>query len=173
MRFVWYFCCIWPVVRIELQTPRIFSLSPWTLSRVLHAVILSPFLFFYHLSFCGTAFYIEYHDRCSIFIAFSHNLAFKSEEHILFLNPTLQSNGLFSIQVSFHACHWPEHDYLCRVEFYQPVMICKSIGYHCLVFTLRRKATIHQVTTMLSTSENVPFPGHNHLLTTCGDDLSL
>ena len=29
--------------------------------------------------------------------------------------------------------------------------------------TLRKKATIHQVTTMLATSENVLFPGHNPL----------
>ena len=28
------------------------------------------------------------------------------------------------------------------------------------------KATIHQVTTMLATSKNVPFPDYNHLLTT-------
>ena len=36
-------------------------------------------------------------------------------------------------------------------------------------FTLRKKATIHQVTTMLATSKNVLFPGHNHLLTTHTD----
>ena len=36
--------------------------------------------------------------------------------------------------------------------------------------TLRKKATIHQVTTMLATSKNVLFPGHNHLLTTGTDD---
>ena len=35
------------------------------------------------------------------------------------------------------------------------------------------KNTIHQVTTMLATSENVLFPGHNHLLTTGADDLTL
>ena len=29
-----------------------------------------------------------------------------------------------------------------------------------------QKATIQQVTTMLATSENVLFPGHNHLVTT-------
>ena len=39
--------------------------------------------------------------------------------------------------------------------------------------TLRKKATIHQVTTMLATSKNVLFPGHNHLLTTGTDDPSL
>ena len=39
--------------------------------------------------------------------------------------------------------------------------------------TQRKKATIHQQTTMLSTSKNVPFPGHNHLLTTGADDPSL
>ena len=33
---------------------------------------------------------------------------------------------------------------------------------------LRKKATIHQITTMLATSKNVLFPGHNLLLTTTG-----
>ena len=36
-----------------------------------------------------------------------------------------------------------------------------------------QKATIHQPTTILSTSKNVLFPGHNHLLTTGADDLTL
>ena len=36
-----------------------------------------------------------------------------------------------------------------------------------------KKPSIHQVTTMLSTSKNVLFPGHNHLLTTGTDDPSL
>ena len=36
-----------------------------------------------------------------------------------------------------------------------------------------QKATIHQVTTMLATSKNVLFPGHNHLLTTGADDPTL
>ena len=35
------------------------------------------------------------------------------------------------------------------------------------------KNTIHQVTTMLATSKNVLSPGHNHLLTTGADDLTL
>ena len=41
--------------------------------------------------------------------------------------------------------------------------------------TTAQKATIHQVTTTLTTSKNVLFPGHNHLLTTCRttDDPSL
>ena len=39
--------------------------------------------------------------------------------------------------------------------------------------SLRKKNTIHQVTTMLATSKNVKFPGHNHLLTTGTDDPSL
>ena len=38
---------------------------------------------------------------------------------------------------------------------------------------LRKKTTIHQVTTMLATSKNVLFPGHNHLLTTVTDDPTL
>ena len=39
--------------------------------------------------------------------------------------------------------------------------------------TPRKKATIHQVTTMLATSKNVLFPGRTHLLTTSTDDLTL
>ena len=40
-------------------------------------------------------------------------------------------------------------------------------------FVQCKKATIHQVTTMLSTSKNVLFPGHIHLLTTSADDPTL
>ena len=36
-----------------------------------------------------------------------------------------------------------------------------------------KKATIHQVTTMLATFKHALFPGHNHLLTTSADDPSL
>ena len=39
--------------------------------------------------------------------------------------------------------------------------------------SLRKKNTIHQVATMLATSKNVLFPGHNHLLTTITDDPTL
>ena len=39
--------------------------------------------------------------------------------------------------------------------------------------TEQKKHTIHQVTTMLSTSTNVLFPGHNHLLTSGTDDPTL
>ena len=39
--------------------------------------------------------------------------------------------------------------------------------------TLRKKATIHQVTTMLATSKNVLFPGHKHLRITGTDHPTL
>ena len=47
-----------------------------------------------------------------------------------------------------------------------------------LIFSLSKthcakKATIHQVTTMLATSKDILFPGHNHLLTTYTDNPSL
>ena len=42
---------------------------------------------------------------------------------------------------------------------------------HC-GFTAQ-KATIHHLTIMLATPENVLFPGHKHLLTIGTDDLSL
>ena len=39
--------------------------------------------------------------------------------------------------------------------------------------SLGKKATIRQLTNMLSTSKNVLFPGHNHLLINSADDPSL
>ena len=39
--------------------------------------------------------------------------------------------------------------------------------------SLGKNATIHQLTTMQSTSKNVLCPGHNHLLTTGADNLTL
>ena len=41
------------------------------------------------------------------------------------------------------------------------------------VFAQRKKATIHELTTMLSTSKNVLFAGHNHLLTPGAGDPTL
>ena len=38
------------------------------------------------------------------------------------------------------------------------------------IYILHKKATIHQVTTMLATSKNVLFLAHNHLLTTGTDN---
>ena len=40
-------------------------------------------------------------------------------------------------------------------------------------YSLHKNATIHQVTTMLSTAKNVLFLGHNHLLTTSTDEPTL
>ena len=42
-----------------------------------------------------------------------------------------------------------------------------------MLITLGKKASIHQVTTILTISKNVLFPDHNHLLTTGADDPSL
>ena len=42
----------------------------------------------------------------------------------------------------------------------------------CMV-SLGKNPTIHLLTTMLSTSKSVLFPGHNHLLTTSTDDPTL
>ena len=43
----------------------------------------------------------------------------------------------------------------------------------CSLLITLQKATMHQLTTMLSTFKNVLFPGHNHLLTTGVDYPSL
>ena len=53
------------------------------------------------------------------------------------------------------------------------LIIGRSFFTQTSVVTLGKKATIHQLTTMLSTSKNVRFPGHKHLLTTGTDDPSL
>ena len=47
-----------------------------------------------------------------------------------------------------------------------------TVGAQPNAGALGKKATIHEVTTMLSTSKNVLFPGHNHLLTTGTGDLT-
>ena len=60
---------------------------------------------------------------------------------------------------------------------------CKEIGFsvdeqrtyrrNIVHEILHKRATIHQVTTMLGSSTNVIFPGHNHRLTTGTDDPTL
>ena len=42
----------------------------------------------------------------------------------------------------------------------------REVELYAQLHSLRKKPTIHQVTTMLATFKNVLFPGHNHLLTT-------
>ena len=48
-----------------------------------------------------------------------------------------------------------------------------SLLHHDMMSSTAQKGTIHQVTTMLTTSKNVLFPGHNHLLTTGAYDTSI
>ena len=52
-------------------------------------------------------------------------------------------------------------------------ILSKSYHDSGIVESLRIKATIHQVTTMLATSTNALFPGYNHLLTAGTDDPTL
>ena len=49
------------------------------------------------------------------------------------------------------------------------LITCRHKDNIDLNLTHRKKATIHQLTTMLSTSKNVLFPGHNIMLTTGAD----
>ena len=55
----------------------------------------------------------------------------------------------------------------------RPIEGILRIKNNIVSLPLPQKATIHQVTTMLATSKNVLFSGHNHLLTTSADDPSL
>ena len=53
------------------------------------------------------------------------------------------------------------------------VIMSLNKGWSTVFHYTVQKAIIHQVTTMLATSKNVLFLGHNHLLITGTDDPSL
>ena len=59
-------------------------------------------------------------------------------------------------------------DLMSKSEFVNPDSIELTNIAQC-----KKKTTIHKVTTMLATPENVLFPGHTHLLTSGADDPSL
>ena len=65
-------------------------------------------------------------------------------------------------------------NFLCGREVVRTGSESRSHGladqYNVKVTTVK-KATIHQVTTMLTATKNVLLPGHSHLLTTGTDDL--
>ena len=63
-------------------------------------------------------------------------------------------------------------------EHYNSIIIGVPITFHKektkrVYILLHKKATIHQLTIMLSTSKNLIFPDHNHQLITDADDLTL
>ena len=60
-------------------------------------------------------------------------------------------------------------NYWCVVQLGNDILTYID-KYH---ISLRKKATIHQLTALLLTSKNVLFPGHNHLLTTGADGPTL
>ena len=75
------------------------------------------------------------------------------------------------------------HTHICdikhldgRLKHGKMVVQAKEILRYMYVSDLHslcKQATIHQVTTMLATSKNGLFPGHNHLLIIGTDDLTL
>ena len=84
------------------------------------------------------------------------------DEHLLY---AASSAGLevYTSRTMAYALHeTQDYDHITKVNGLQKLIL----------ITLHKKDTIHQVTTMLATSENVLFPGHNHLLTTVADDSS-
>ena len=56
---------------------------------------------------------------------------------------------------------------------YPKGIVFKGTSFQSVTTGTGQKATIHQVTTMLATSKNVLFPGHDRLLTTSADDPTL
>ena len=61
----------------------------------------------------------------------------------------------------------------CLYSLKDCALRCSRCKLETEVTVTGQKATIDQLTTMLAISKNVPFPGHNHLLTTGTDDPSL
>ena len=88
---------------------------------------------------------------------------------------------LFCNQVSFDACY--NHVGYIRsvcIRYVNLLLLALKhfitvVRHYCVhvKYSQRKEATIPQVTTMLSTYRIVLFPGHNPLLTTGADDLTL
>ena len=77
-------------------------------------------------------------------------------------------------------CHWAKSIVLralIKTEVYWSKMLLAPSSESQILWALldsrAKKAAIHQLTTMLSTSKNVLFLSHNHLLTNGADDPSL
>ena len=70
-----------------------------------------------------------------------------------------------------NICPW--HYLWPRVQECSTVLKTNSIPWATSPDDFQVAQKIHRVTTMLATSKNVPFPGHNRLLTTSTDDPSL
>ena len=68
------------------------------------------------------------------------------------------SNTISSAELTFGSAELKIAELIsteCATEVYENDHVITT--YHCT-----KKATVHQVTTMLATSKNVLFPGHNH-----------
>ena len=73
---------------------------------------------------------------------------------------------------SYASCMFHEILYAIFVHTHMSLLSNKP-AFIAGVDIWAKKATIHQLTTMLATSKNVLFPGHNHLLTTSADGPTL
>ena len=58
-------------------------------------------------------------------------------------------------------------------DTYVEVFVVQYFVTVCACLHCAKKASLHQVTTMLATSKNALCPCHNHLLTTGADDVTL
>ena len=89
----------------------------------------------------------------------------------LFMLPTNSLNSCymsgFTIVYLIHGCNQTLPQ-MRRSDLEYGFMVVMSI-----LALRKKKPTIHEIITMLATSKNVLVAGHNHLLTTCTDDLEL
>ena len=95
-------------------------------------------------------------------------LRFITQSRNVQCRPTLSTNKLIQSLLMCILHIWKLPPFTAQLPVYT-----QTIKVSNLQFTQREQTTIHQLTSMLETSKNVLFPGHNHPLTTSADDLTI
>ena len=113
---------------------------------------------------CGTrglCSYLSLRDLCRlVVVVFLSLVSIRSCSVSFRVSWVVASSSFVSLNMSF----------TCRSLNRKYVVKCCAAHIRTLSRSFAQKVTIHYVTTMLATSKNVLFPGHNHLLTTITDD---
>ena len=122
-------------------------------------------------------------DVCLLFAELFDN--YMQQDAHEFLNYLLNTvadllQGIYDIKLNSQASFshlftdlFHKELFLTRQNKLQFTLYAKTHPHHFHIILTVPKNTICQVTTTLVTSENVLFPGHNHLLTTSTDDSTL
>ena len=88
-------------------------------------------------------------------------------------DPEVVNSNPSQVQLSVHRVSSMKLDLKKVSQTSKTFSVVPTEQHYTSQLTQHKKATIHQLTSMLATSKNFLFPGHNHLLTTGADDLTL